>query len=81
MTKNLQVACPICKKKFNYYESASRPFCSDRCKMVDLGKWLNEEYNVPVVSHSEEMEESLEELLQNEDEQADNKSNSNPEYE
>jgi endogenous inhibitor of DNA gyrase (YacG/DUF329 family) len=23
-----------------------RPFCSERCKMVDLGKWLNEEYKI-----------------------------------
>jgi endogenous inhibitor of DNA gyrase (YacG/DUF329 family) len=31
-----------------------RPFCSERCKMVDLGRWLNEEYVIP----TEEAKES-----------------------
>jgi|TARA_Y100000294_G_scaffold94786_1_gene88223 hypothetical protein len=30
-------------------ESAYRPFCSKRCKELDLGNWLNESYRVPVV--------------------------------
>ncbi len=38
--------CPICKKlshvKFH-------PFCSNRCAQVDLGRWLNGSYAVPVV--------------------------------
>lgn len=45
--KNLEVKCPKCKKKFKYYDSEFRPFCSKRCKMIDLGKWLSEEYSVP----------------------------------
>ena len=28
-------------------EAAHRPFCSDRCRLLDLGKWLGEEYRVP----------------------------------
>ena len=28
-------------------ENAAFPFCSPRCKQVELGKWLNEEYRVP----------------------------------
>ena len=40
--------CPICDAEV---ESRSKnklfPFCSDRCKTIDLGKWLNEEYRVP----------------------------------
>ncbi len=41
-------SCPICSRP-----AAPRPgnqafpFCSARCKMVDLGKWLNEDYRVP----------------------------------
>jgi endogenous inhibitor of DNA gyrase (YacG/DUF329 family) len=39
--------CPICGKKArSRAENASAPFCSPRCKQVDLGKWLNEEYRV-----------------------------------
>jgi endogenous inhibitor of DNA gyrase (YacG/DUF329 family) len=28
-------------------DEAWRPFCSERCKMADLGRWLSEEYRVP----------------------------------
>jgi endogenous inhibitor of DNA gyrase (YacG/DUF329 family) len=46
MSKELIVGCPSCKKKFKYYTSENRPFCSDRCKMVDLGHWFDESYAV-----------------------------------
>lgn len=41
--------CPTCRKKFEYAnlkEIPYRPFCSRRCKLVDLGKWLSEEYRI-----------------------------------
>lgn len=47
MTKVLNVNCPNCKTEFNYYMSHSRPFCSKRCRDIDLGKWLTESYTVP----------------------------------
>ena len=37
--------CPICKKEVTI-EAPARPFCSDRCKQIDLGRWLNEEYRI-----------------------------------
>lgn len=40
--------CPICKKEFAPETSASLPFCSDRCRQIDLGRWLGEAYAVPV---------------------------------
>ena len=43
-------SCPICKKEVApRAQNPSFPFCSSRCKQVDLGKWLNEEYTVPAV--------------------------------
>lgn len=40
--------CPICGKPVApREENPAFPFCSDRCKLVDLGKWLGEEYRVP----------------------------------
>jgi endogenous inhibitor of DNA gyrase (YacG/DUF329 family) len=40
-------ACPICKKPVPpRAENRSAPFCSERCKLLDLGKWLGEEYRV-----------------------------------
>jgi len=39
--------CPICKKTAKARtENPTFPFCSPRCRSVDLGKWLNEEYRV-----------------------------------
>lgn len=46
MTKKLKVKCPECSQEFNYYESDFRPFCSEKCKMVDLGMWLTGNYTV-----------------------------------
>jgi uncharacterized protein len=38
--------CPICKKPSHV---KFHPFCSNRCAQVDLGRWLNGSYAVPVV--------------------------------
>jgi len=49
-------SCPICKKPTAH---AYRPFCSDRCKLLDLQKWLTGAYAIPVVEEDggEEAEE------------------------
>jgi endogenous inhibitor of DNA gyrase (YacG/DUF329 family) len=46
--KPLVVACPQCGKDV-IWNSASRyrPFCSERCKMVDIGQWASESYRIP----------------------------------
>ena len=37
--------CPICKSEFaDPPEKKALPFCSERCKLVDLGRWLGEDY-------------------------------------
>ncbi len=42
------VACPTCKKPVVWSpESRWRPFCSERCRLIDLGEWLNEEKRIP----------------------------------
>jgi endogenous inhibitor of DNA gyrase (YacG/DUF329 family) len=49
--------CPICSKKATARSAnPAFPFCSARCKTVDLGKWLTEEYRIPVGPPSEEDE-------------------------
>ena len=36
------VACPTCQKQVAWSaENPNRPFCSDRCKLIDLGEWLH----------------------------------------
>lgn len=70
--KVLQVTCPTCKHKFNYKESLFRPFCSEKCRLSDLGKWLTESYAVPVEKLTEDEQETLEKLIHeklNEEEQ------------
>jgi endogenous inhibitor of DNA gyrase (YacG/DUF329 family) len=43
-----QVKCPTCqKKKVWSSDNPFRPFCSERCKLIDLGAWANEEYQIP----------------------------------
>ena len=39
-----QIQCPICQKPSDLFAEPQGPFCSARCKMIDLGKWLGEEY-------------------------------------
>jgi endogenous inhibitor of DNA gyrase (YacG/DUF329 family) len=47
--------CPVCKKAVApRAENRAFPFCSARCKQVELGKWLNEEYRVPVEEDDED---------------------------
>ena len=42
------IRCPVCRKRFDSEQSNSLPFCSPRCRQIDLGRWLGEEYSVPV---------------------------------
>ncbi|WP_415887121.1 DNA gyrase inhibitor YacG [Neptuniibacter sp. QD37_6] len=40
--------CPTCSKEQAWDSSNPfRPFCSERCKMIDLGAWASEEYSIP----------------------------------
>lgn len=38
--------CPRCKKPSAWTDNPYRPFCSERCKMIDLGAWASEEYKL-----------------------------------
>ncbi len=42
-----QARCPICEKLFDREQSKWLPFCSPRCKLIDLGRWLEERYGLP----------------------------------
>jgi uncharacterized protein len=42
------VKCPTCGRKTEWSPSATfRPFCSDRCRLIDLGAWLSEQRSIP----------------------------------
>ncbi|HYE74595.1 MAG TPA: DNA gyrase inhibitor YacG [Blastocatellia bacterium] len=38
--------CPLCRREFNREESEWRPFCSERCQIIDLGNWASESYRI-----------------------------------
>ncbi len=41
------VKCPTCKRAVDWSsESVYRPFCSDRCRLIDLGAWLTEKHAI-----------------------------------
>jgi len=42
----MNVTCPICKKEAPWEDNPFRPFCSERCRLIDLGKWASEEYRI-----------------------------------
>ena len=69
MNKNTDVKCPNCEKKFNYYKSEFRPFCCERCQMIDLGQWFNGSYTVPSKEqlNDEDIETVLKELKENDE--------------
>lgn len=64
--KRLEVKCPTCDKKFNYYDSQFRPFCCEKCRLIDLGQWFSESYAVPAQKLSEEELSELERVIINE---------------
>jgi hypothetical protein len=40
------ITCPMCKRTTTWEENPWRPFCSERCKLTDLGKWASGEYRI-----------------------------------
>lgn len=44
--------CPQCKKEADLSRTnIYRPFCSEKCKLIDLGAWASEEYHIPGENH------------------------------
>jgi len=48
------LVCPTCGRKFDPQRTEAMPFCSERCRMIDLGHWLNEEHGLPVEPDEED---------------------------
>lgn len=45
---NKKIQCPTCSKELIWSnKEAWRPFCSERCKLIDLGEWANESHRIP----------------------------------
>ena len=53
----ISVRCPICEKELKTNggpKPAFAPFCSDRCKLIDLGRWLGGSYRVAAEEEEED---------------------------
>jgi endogenous inhibitor of DNA gyrase (YacG/DUF329 family) len=42
-----KLTCSTCGRRFFLDETSTPPFCSERCQMIDLGRWLDEENGLP----------------------------------
>ena len=60
-TKPKQIACPTCKKQIEYsLNNKFRPFCSERCQLIDFSDWANETHRIP--DNSPPTDDDLEQL-------------------
>ena len=40
------VKCPTCHTEVSWENNPYRPFCSERCRLIDLGAWVEERYRI-----------------------------------
>lgn len=52
--------CPTCGQQFDSGDTTAMPFCSQRCRVIDLGLWLDERQGLPVDPDLEDDEDGLE---------------------
>ncbi len=52
------VKCPRCGKETETAGTPFRPFCSERCKQIDLGNWISGNYRIPVKDEDENEDET-----------------------
>ena len=57
----LVVKCPTCGNQVPYENNEFRPFCSERCRLLDFGAWADEEFTLPAES-SEMTEQNLDQI-------------------
>ena len=54
------VSCPRCGKSVEWTpENSFRPFCSERCKLIDFGAWATEKYRVPIAEENDQPEDAV----------------------
>ncbi|MEI8316786.1 MAG: DNA gyrase inhibitor YacG [Planctomycetia bacterium] len=46
--------CPVCSATVNLTALTTPPFCSERCRVIDLGRWLDEAYAVPEIRRGDD---------------------------
>jgi endogenous inhibitor of DNA gyrase (YacG/DUF329 family) len=51
------LTCPRCRQPSSWEGNAFRPFCSERCRLIDLGAWVDESYRIAGSDHVPDDEE------------------------
>ena len=55
------VSCPQCGKPVEWASAnRHRPFCSERCRVIDLGAWASESYRIPVQDNKDDVDSAPE---------------------
>jgi len=65
----IQARCPICSRTFEIAalgDLPSFPFCSDRCRLIDLGRWIDGKYAVPVAKSSDDETQPVQDAIDDE---------------
>ena len=55
----MKFQCPICRKPTDSQSNSDFPFCSERCKLLDLGAWASEKYVISEPAIDESFPENL----------------------
>lgn len=58
--EKLKITCPRCGADTYWHDNPTRPFCSQKCKLIDLGRWSNEEYSISGKNQSQDEEDETE---------------------
>jgi endogenous inhibitor of DNA gyrase (YacG/DUF329 family) len=56
-----RVTCPTCHRDLDWNNAPFRPFCSERCRLVDLGAWFTEQRGIPGENSVPDPQERVEE--------------------
>jgi len=54
-----EINCPQCHNKTSWQDNPQRPFCSERCRLLDLGQWADEAYRIAGRSQDTLSEDNL----------------------
>ncbi|MDC0423156.1 DNA gyrase inhibitor YacG [Methylophilaceae bacterium] len=56
----MKILCPTCKKNIEYNKNnLFRPFCSEKCRLIDLGAWASEQYQISGKENGQEYDEEI----------------------
>ena len=47
MQRTYKRQCPHCSREVTWPETSTYPFCSERCRLIDLGAWASGDYRIP----------------------------------